>query len=200
MAAMRVAPAQARLAAAAPARRRLLGACALAALPWPAARAQPPAPPVPAQQPAPPTPRAQPAPLLDWALLVGLDGAPLRPADWDGTPAVVVFWATWCGFCRRHNARLERLRQDLGGRPPRLLGVAMDGPSERVREHVQRHRLGFAMAMDDGRLHRSLALPRTVPTTCLVDAASRLVQVISGEMAEDDVAALARIDWVRPPR
>jgi thiol-disulfide isomerase/thioredoxin len=146
-------------------------------------------------------PPAEPAgPTLQWPLLTALDGAPLRAAEWGGTPAVVVFWATWCGYCRRHNARLERLHQQLAGAAPRLLGVAVDGPAEKVREHVQRHRLSFPMAMDDGRLRRELALPRVVPVTVLLDAGARVVQAIPGEMADDDIAALARMAWVRPGR
>jgi thiol-disulfide isomerase/thioredoxin len=168
-------------AAFAPSRRRVLGAGA-AALLLPAARAE------------------TPAAVLDWSLLTTLDGAALRPADWTGSPAVVVFWATWCGFCRRHNARVERLHQELAGRAPQLLGVAVDGPAAKVQEHVQRHRLSFPMAMDDGRLRRALALPRVVPVTALLDAGGRVRQAIPGEMADDDVAALARMAWAPPGR
>ena len=47
--------------------------------------------------------------VLDWPTLVTIEGQTLAPERWRGRPAVVVFWATYCAFCKRHNAHIDKL-------------------------------------------------------------------------------------------
>lgn len=156
-------------------RRQLLAAAA--ALPWSHA-AQ-------AQQGHGPT-------AIDWPAVQLLDGTTLSPSSWQGQPAVVVFWATYCPFCLRHNAHIDKLHQALRGQPMRVLGVALDSDTEAVRRYMAIHRYQFPVALDDGDLRRRLTSRRIIPMTCLIDRQARLLQAIPGEMTEDDVLGLPR--------
>jgi len=126
-----------------------------------------------------------------WPELALLDGRRLAAADWSDTAAVVVFWATWCAYCERHNARIERLRQATEGQPLRVLTVAVDSDEAGVRHYLQQHGLHFAVTLSAAALREQFTSRRTVPMTALVDRRGRLVQVIPGEMSEQDVLALA---------
>ncbi len=130
---------------------------------------------------------------LAWPVLTLLDGRRLVPADWLDQAAVVVFWATWCPFCKRHNARVEALHRAVQGQRLRVLGLAIDHDADLVRRTVTERGWTFPVALDDGVLRARLTSRRVLPTTCVVDRSGRLAQVIPGEMAEDDVRGLARI-------
>lgn len=155
-------------------RRLLLAACAAAATA--PARAQPAAPVT-----------------IDWPALTLLDGRTWSPASWQGQAAVVVFWATYCPFCRRHNAHVDELNRRLQGRPARVLGVAVDSDAAGVRRYMAQHRFEFPVTLDDGTLRRRFTARNLIPMTCVVDRQGRLVQAIPGEMAQDDVLGLERV-------
>ena len=61
---------------------------------------------------------------IEWPVLGTVTGQVLQPAHWQGVPSVVVFWATWCGYCRRHNAHVDRLYRSVDAGRLRVLGVA----------------------------------------------------------------------------
>jgi len=148
-----------------------------------------------------PAPAAEPdvedvRPRIDWPPLVSVHGQPLGPLPGQGVPGVVVFWATWCAYCRRHNAHLDRLYREADPLRLRVLGVATDGDAARVRRHLQATGWRFPVVMDEGRLRQRFTPRSRVPMTCVLDAQGRLEQAIPGEMAEADVLALAQ--WALP--
>lgn len=130
---------------------------------------------------------------LRWPPLHLLDGRVLSPADWHGQAAVLVFWATWCAFCKRHNRHLDTLHQATRGQPLRVLGIALDSDADLVRRTVAAQGWRFPVAMDGGALRDRLAPRRVLPSTCVVDRGGRVLQVIPGEMTEADVLDLARL-------
>ena len=135
--------------------------------------------------------QASPPPVA-WPTLRLVDGRTVAADHWQGRPMIVVFWATWCGFCERHNARMQRLFESLGGRAPQILGVSIDGDAASVGRLALRRGWSFPLVVDDGSLRRQFTARRMVPMTCLLDARAVVRQCIPGEMSEDDVMGLAR--------
>jgi thiol-disulfide isomerase/thioredoxin len=129
---------------------------------------------------------------IRWPALRLVDGSTRAAEHWQGTPLVVVFWATWCSFCKRHNARLDRLFATVDERDLRILGLAIDGHEASVARHVRAHGWRFPVALDDGTLRPQFTDRRIVPMTCLVDRAGLVRERIPGEMGEADVLALPR--------
>jgi thiol-disulfide isomerase/thioredoxin len=130
---------------------------------------------------------------IDWPAMTLLDGSRLEPASWQGQPSVVVFWATYCAFCKRHNAHLDKLFRSPAAASLRILGVALDTDAQAVRRYMAANDYRFPVALEAGRLRARLTSRRIIPMTCLIDRQGRLVQAIPGEMAEDDVLALAQL-------
>ena len=139
------------------------------------------------------SPRAASAGVLDWPVLVTIEGQTLAPERWRGRPAVVVFWATYCAFCKRHNAHIDKLFRSVDADRLRILGVVMDADGAGARKHMQAQAYRFPVVQDDGRLRRRFTDRRVIPMTCTVAADGRVQQCIPGEMAEDDVLELARL-------
>ena len=73
------------------------------------------------------------APVIEWSAIHLLDGSTLSPASWQGQIAVIVFWATYCPYCKRHNARVDKLHRATQGQALQVLGVAMDSDADAVR-------------------------------------------------------------------
>lgn len=130
---------------------------------------------------------------IEWPVLGTVTGQVLQPAHWQGVPSVVVFWATWCGYCRRHNAHVDRLYRSVDAGRLRVLGVALDPSADVVRRYLQQTGYGFPTVADGGRLRELFTSRQVVPMTCTLGADGRLLQAIPGEMAEDDVLSLARL-------
>lgn len=157
-------------------KRRLLLAAGVA-VPWThAARAQ----------------EGQGPSVIEWPAIQLLDGTTLSPSSWQEQAAVIVFWATYCPYCKRHNAHVDKLQRAVRGQPLRVLGVALDTDAEAVRRYMSINRYQFPVALDGGSLRRRLTSRRVIPMTCLVDRQGRMLQAIPGEMSEEDVLGLAR--------
>lgn len=137
-------------------------------------------------------------PLITWPALTTVSGQALPPAHWQGVPAVVVFWATWCGYCRRHNVHVDRLCRSVDASRLRVLGVALDADAALVRRYLQQAGFAFPAVADGAALRERFTSRRMVPMTCTLGADGRLLQAIPGEMSEDDVLGLARL--ALPPR
>lgn len=135
-------------------------------------------------------PAAQPAGAVAWPRLRLVDGTEIAPADWRDRSAIVVFWATWCPYCKRHNDRLSGLYAAAGVAAPRVLAVAIDGDLASVRRHVAAQGWTFPVTLDDGRLRSLLAVQRTVPMTVSIGPDGVVRQRIPGEMTEDDLRQL----------
>lgn len=129
-----------------------------------------------------------------WPEIALLDGPVLRATDWRDHAAVLVFWATHCPFCRRHNAHVEKLHRAVAGQPLRVLTLATDRDPEKVRRYMREQGYGFAVSMASAEpLRLLLGLRRTIPTTIGISRSGRVGMAMPGEMFEEDVLAMAAL-------
>jgi thiol-disulfide isomerase/thioredoxin len=160
-------------------RRHLLGLAALSPLLPSPARAQ------------------RVGPVVDpfiWPDIRLLDGSVLPAAAWQDTAAVLVFWATHCPFCLRHNAHVEKLHRAMAGKPLRVLGLSSDKDPANVLRYQRQHGYTFPVSLvDTESLRLRLALRRTIPTTVGISRSGRVGLALPGEMFEEDVLGLARL-------
>lgn len=143
-------------------------------------------------QAAPSSPAA-PGQMVVWPEIRLLDGSSFGAAQARGQAMVVVFWSTTCPFCLRHNAHIEKLRQQSAGRPLKILTVARDKDAAAVQRYLKTHGYGFAVTLDQAAMSTALSTRKLIPLTVTVDRAGRLLQVIPGEMFEEDVMELMRL-------
>jgi thiol-disulfide isomerase/thioredoxin len=75
---------------------------------------------------------------------VDFDGRPVEfPAVAGGKPAVVVFWATWCGYCRAFMPYLKGIAADYAARGVQVVAInAKEDGREDPRAYVRG--LGFS--------------------------------------------------------
>jgi thiol-disulfide isomerase/thioredoxin len=129
--------------------------------------------------------------IIVWPELHLLSGATMRPEDWLNTPAVVVFWETWCPYCKRQNVHIDQLYRATSSQKIRIIGVTTETNVAKVKAYMEASQFIFPVAIVDSSFRTQFTHRLVVPLTCLVSASGRLMQVIPGEMTKEDVLSLA---------
>jgi thiol-disulfide isomerase/thioredoxin len=128
---------------------------------------------------------------IRWSDIKLIDGRVLKASELQGRTVVVEFWASWCPFCMKQNPLIEKLHREAGD-SLRVLTFSIDTSEQAARDYLSKHGYTFTAAMagpkSEGWFGRRIGLP----VVHVVDPRGRIVFSESGEMFEEDVAALAR--------
>lgn len=87
----------------------------------------------------------------------------------EGSPAVVVFWATWCGYCRAFMPYLKDIQADYAGEDVKIIAINAkeDGEGD---PRLYMERLGFpAVAVADGDMIAEAYAVEYIPGLFVVD-------------------------------
>lgn len=129
------------------------------------------------------------------ATLTGLDGQPVALAQYQGKPLIVNFWARWCQPCRTEIPEFVKLHRDYQARGLEVLGIALEGKVEPVRDFAKSYRMDYpvVLAQTNGHaLMRSLGNHRMgLPFTAAIDRTGKLVSVRLGAMQGKELASFA---------
>jgi len=118
----------------------------------------------------------KPAPALPAQVLVGprVDLSSLR-----GKPALVTFWASWCGPCKREAPELERLSHLLDG-SAHFVGVDWGDDASSARAFVGRHGWTFPNLRDESNAVGNRFGLIGLPTTFVLDSRGRIAARLPG--------------------
>ncbi len=119
---------------------------------------------------------AKPAPPLPAAVL---QPPKATLATLRGKPALVNFWASWCGPCRKEAPELERFDRSLHG-AARLVGVDYTDGESAARSYLRRYGWTFGVLSDPDGIYGSRYQISGLPTTLVLDPHGRIVERLSG--------------------
>lgn len=110
-----------------------------------------------------------------------------------GRPALVVFWASWCGPCAREAPALERFSRSSTGRG-RMVGVDWSDGLAGARSFIRRYSWTFSNLRDsEGTVGNDYHLTG-LPTTFVLDGRGRIRAVLRGPQDEGSLGrALASV-------
>ena len=116
-------------------------------------------------------------------------GTEVVTTDWEGTPTVVNFWATWCGFCVEEMPDLQAAAEQLGDRV-RFVGIDRQDPRDAALTFLEETGVTYdQVASPSGDYYVRIGA-RGMPTTLFVDADGVVQYRHTGPLTREDVLRL----------
>jgi thiol-disulfide isomerase/thioredoxin len=141
------------------------------------------------------------------ASLTALDGSAHTLRELRGHPAVVNFWATWCGPCREEMPLLQKMADAYAAKGVTFIAISIDQPAARAKIPAMVAKRGLHIPIWTGAsldTLKQLQLGEIVPATLVLDEIGYVIGRIEGEARERDIRS--RLDWIlggkpgKPPK
>ncbi|WP_461211298.1 TlpA family protein disulfide reductase [Desulfocurvus sp. DL9XJH121] len=108
-----------------------------------------------------------------------------------GRVAVVNFWASWCGPCRREVPVLQKLHDTMPGDKINLVGISMDFDREMYERFKDKYAPAYPVYLAAPGLMDELAIS-TIPRTVVYAPGGKLVASHEGPMEYHELLALVQ--------
>lgn len=109
----------------------------------------------------------------DFALRAA-DGYNYRLSEYRGEVVALVFWASWCGGCRRELERLQQLSDVYRDAGLRVIAVSVDDRPEAARSIAAAAGITYPVLLDTDKSVARAYDPPDLPATWLIDRSGRL--------------------------
>ena len=119
---------------------------------------------------------AHPAPALPKQVL---SGHPVDMASLRGKPALINFWASWCGPCEQEAPELRRFADGIGPRAS-LVGIDWNDSSKSARTFIEESHWTYSVLRDPGGSVGNAYGLNGLPTTFVLDREGNIVQKLQG--------------------
>jgi cytochrome c biogenesis protein CcmG, thiol:disulfide interchange protein DsbE len=120
-----------------------------------------------------------------------LAGPRVSIASLHGSPALVLFWASWCRRCGEEAAAVRSFAQSPSGEG-RIVGVDWADRPRAARAFVRRHRWGFSNVRDaSGEVGLSYGVTR-LPALFVIDSHGDIYRALSGIKTQRDLEVALR--------
>ena len=99
-----------------------------------------------------------------------------------GKVAVLNFWATWCGPCKKETPDLVALSKEMS-KDVVVVGVSVDQADNTptiVQNFAEKFSIPYVTIIDNSKIAESYGAIQSIPTTFIIDASGRVVQKIVG--------------------
>lgn len=121
-----------------------------------------------------------------------LDGTRLPAGYYQGKPLIIEYWASWCPFCARQNPYFQQLYDQARTQGLEILTISIDRKESEAREYIAQNKYTFPSAMQTPEILAVMGKRRVIPKVFVVGADGKVVEVIPGEMFEEDVLELIK--------
>lgn len=128
---------------------------------------------------------ASPAPHF---VLKDLNGREVKLADFQGKNLLLVFWATWCGYCAKEKPDLVRFTSE--NKEKIEVVAVVDEPREMILAYIEKEGINFQILLDEGRKTFNQYQALGTPTHFLINSQGEIVGRRPGYASYNDLLIL----------
>jgi len=112
----------------------------------------------------------------------GIDGKPVKLADYRGKVVVLDVWATWCPYCVKEIPMLMAFQQEAtkDKLPVQVLGVSVDRDKKDVQSYVKEQKVDYPIAMGDQKSLKPFGSIPGIPVKFIINKQGVIVDKIIG--------------------
>jgi len=125
--------------------------------------------------------------------LPSVNGSTVSLQDYKDKKAVLlVFWATWCGPCKKEMPTLIKLHEEFATKGLAIIGVSTDKDMGSVKWFLKRHPLPYTILHDTKRKVGDLYFVKAIPRTFLIDKEGIVVKSWLGWSGKEEEAEIRK--------
>ena len=121
-----------------------------------------------------------------------LDGTVLDQNTFKNKPVLLEFWASWCPYCARQNAYIQKLHEQLQDSDMQIITVSIDKNMTAAADYMAKHKYTFKAATFTPQVKAAFGEIKVIPLVYVIDKNSIIQEIIPGEMFEEDVMEMRK--------
>ena len=131
--------------------------------------------------------------------LPDISGNRLQRMNFAGKLSVVNFWATWCPPCIEEIPSLNRLKQQMEGRPFELISINYAEEKSTVLEFMRRIEIDFPVLLDTSGEHAKSWKVISYPSTFVIDMQGNIRYGVNAAIEWDSPELLRQLEVLMHP-
>ena len=126
--------------------------------------------------------------------LEDLDRRIVSLSSFRGKPVLLNFWATWCPYCRKERAHLDKLYEAYSDKNLVVVSVSIDQSLEALKQFIKKKPAQFVILYDgEGRVSSTFHVAG-LPTSFLIDRNGIIKRKFTGFREWDSASSKTIID------
>ena len=110
---------------------------------------------------------------------------------------LIQVWATWCPFCKKQNAYLEKLYKELPPNSLNVITISIDKNPLLAKQYMENNKYTFPAAMMTPELQKSMGKVKGIPILIILDKNNKVIYREIGEIFPEEYADLKRFAKVQ---
>ncbi len=129
---------------------------------------------------------------VDFTLQKSGSGKYVSLSDYGGHPVIIVFFATWCGYCEKEVPALKEIYEKYKEQGFVVLAVNIGDSAKKVSDYQNKHNITYPILLDPKKTIQRRYQVSGVPYHCMVNKNGKIIYSASGMFSASALDAQAR--------